>query len=186
MLNSCACCCCWCCCRCCCCRLVPNCPASRPQPQQQLQPTTLHAECLCWLLLLLLLLQVLFLPSNSKLPYQQTAAPAAAAANDTARKATQLPQALQTRLASKRRQLVPGFICNLFLVKPESSGQQLKLFGLSEWADGNAGAVLKDRPWVLDSRKQVGPIPGAGVLMSLGFVEMSGWFVCQSKPVAAW
>jgi hypothetical protein len=159
MLNSCTCCCCccWCCCRCCCCRLVPSCPTSRPRPHRHLQPTTLHAECLC-LPLLLLLLQVLFLPSNSKLPYQQTAAPAAAAANGTARKITQLPQALQTLLASKRRQLVPGFICNLFLVKPESSGQQPKLFGLSEWADGSGGSALKDRHWVPNSRLQVGAV----------------------------
>jgi hypothetical protein len=104
----------------------------------------------------LLLLQVLFLPSGSKLPYQQAPAPAASAATDTARKATQLPQALQTRLAGKRRQLVPGFICNLFLAKPEGAEQQPKLFGLSEWAGGSAGAALNDRPWVPNSRLQVG------------------------------
>jgi hypothetical protein len=42
----------------------------------------LHVVCLC--LLLLLHSQVLFLPSNGKLPYQQTAAPASSAASDTA------------------------------------------------------------------------------------------------------
>ncbi|WIA42863.1 hypothetical protein OEZ86_008787 [Tetradesmus obliquus] len=101
--------------------------------------------------------EVLFLPSGSKLPYQQAPPPAAAiaaAASSTA-KASQLPQALQTRLFSQRRQLVPGFVCNMFLAKAEGPEQQPKLFGLSEWADGSAGAALKDRAWVPGSRQQV-------------------------------
>ncbi|WIA22406.1 hypothetical protein OEZ85_004712 [Tetradesmus obliquus] len=100
--------------------------------------------------------EVLFLPSGSKLPYQQAPPPAAAiaaAASSTA-KASQLPQALQTRLFSQRRQLVPGFVCNMFLAKAEGPEQQPKLFGLSEWADGSAGAALKDRAWVPGSRQQ--------------------------------
>jgi hypothetical protein len=123
---------------------------------------------------LLLLLQVLFLPSGSKLPYQQTQAPAASAASDTARKAALLPQALQTRLASKRRQLVPGFICNLFLAKAEGSDQQPKLFGLSEWADGSAGSAMKDRPWVPNSRLQVRVFFRALVFRFVGCLCVSG------------
>jgi hypothetical protein len=115
---------------------------------------------MCVVALLLLLLQVLFLPSGSKLPYQQAPPPAAAATAslpDTAKAAQLLPQALRTRLAAQRRQLVPGFICNMFLVKAEGLEQQPKLFGLSEWADGSAGGALKDRPWVHGSRQQVRP-----------------------------
>ncbi|KAF6259660.1 hypothetical protein COO60DRAFT_989478 [Scenedesmus sp. NREL 46B-D3] len=99
--------------------------------------------------------QVLFLPSSAKLPYQPAPPPAASAAGETARKAAALPQALQTRLALRRQQLAPGFICNLFLAKAEGASQQPRLFGLSEWADGSAGAALRGRPWVAGSRRQV-------------------------------
>lgn len=93
--------------------------------------------------------------SKAKLPYIHTPRPdaSAAPAANSKHSSSALPPSERRALSTSYWQLVPGFICNMFLLTGQ--GDAPKLFGLQEWADGTGGASLRKQRWAAKSRRQV-------------------------------